>query len=261
MTTLRRINDIDDIPDICVARLPLYLRELHLLLQAGESVVSSLQLAQRVGGSAAQIRKDLSHFGEFGKQGTGYDTTQLCQVLRKVLGIQETWSVVLVGVGKLGRALAGSDYLASQGFRIDALFDNDRRKVGATVGEHRIEHTRHLQRHVKTFGSQIGIIATPASEAQLVADRLARAGTRGILNYAPVALTVPDGVLVQNVDPVLHLQYMTYHLSQGRPSGRALQTAQPERVNSATSRRPAGKLSESTPSLPPMQTARRAALT
>jgi len=189
------------------------MREMDVYLREGCTLISSQQLAQRIGVSSAQVRKDLSYFGDFGKQGAGYDVVELRSALCKILHLDLEWSVVLVGVGQLGRALIHNQHLAQQGFRIDAIFDNDRHKVGQRVGNLQIAHTRELERYATALDSRIGVITTPAASAQLVADRLVSAGVLSILNYTSATIYVPEQVRVQSIDPLLHFYQMTYYLT------------------------------------------------
>lgn len=200
-------------PSIVVRRLAVYMREVEILAQEGCQVVSSHQLAERVGVSSAQVRKDLSYFGDFGKQGSGYEISALRTALCRILQIDREWSVVLVGVGHLGRALIHNESLQKQGFRIEAIFDNDRRKIGKWVGDQQIVGMREFGRYAEALNCQIGIITTPARSAQLVADRMIAAGIVCILNYAPTTICVPEFVHVQSIDPVLHFYQMTYYLT------------------------------------------------
>ncbi len=201
-----------EVPDIVVGRLPIYLRALTRLQQEGHEVTSSQDLGQLLGISAAQIRKDLSHFGEFGKQGTGYHVATLSYELRRILKVDREWQVALVGVGDLGRALAHYGGFAHRGFRITRLFDSDPRKIGQKINDMTILPVEQMVEEIKRAGIKIAMIATPADAAQETADMLVRAGVRSILNYAPIAINVPEGVRVQYIDPVLHLQRMTYYL-------------------------------------------------
>lgn len=207
--------DPTSIPRIVVGRLAIYLREVDTLIEEGSEMVSSHVLAKRIGVSSAQVRKDLSYFGDFGKQGSGYDLAALHKALSAILQIDREWSVALVGVGHLGRALLHNEKLLAQGFRIDAVFDNDRRKIGTGTGTHKILAMKDFQRNVEALECRIGIITTPARSAQLVADRMVTAGICSILNYAPTTIYVPEGVHVQSIDPLLHLYQMTYRLSAG----------------------------------------------
>ena len=200
------------IPDIVVGRLPIYLRELSFLAAEGVPVTSSHELGKRLGISAAQIRKDLSHFGEFGKQGTGYKVSYLQEQLRRILKVDHEWPVALVGVGDLGRALAHYAGFVNRGFRIVALFDDDPAKIGQRIGDLEILSTDRLAEVVRERGIYVAMISVPAPSAQKVADACLAAGIRAILNYAPITLNVPDGVFVQHIDPVTHLQRMTHYL-------------------------------------------------
>jgi redox-sensing transcriptional repressor len=200
------------IPDIVIGRLPIYLRELSFLADEGVPVTSSHELGKRLGISAAQIRKDLSHFGEFGKQGTGYKVSYLQEQLRRILKVDHEWPVALIGVGDLGRALAHYAGFVNRGFRIVALFDDNPAKIGQPVGDLEISSTDRLAAVAQERGITVAMIAVPAASAQKVADACLAAGIRAILNYAPITLTVPEGVLVQYIDPVTHLQRMTHYL-------------------------------------------------
>jgi len=203
------------IPDIVVGRLPVYLRALTFLLAESRQITSSQELGDRLGISSAQIRKDLSHFGEFGKQGTGYDIAFLYDQLRQILKVDRMWDVALVGAGNLGKAIADYGGFAGKGFVISAIFDNDADKVGAPMGVNNIivQSVSELAETIRQREIKIGIIATPAHDAQAVARTMADAGIRAILNYAPITLTVPTGIRVQYIDPVVGLQRMTYYLS------------------------------------------------
>lgn len=200
------------VPDIVISRLPLYLRALEHLLKEGREITSSQELGERLGYSAAQIRKDLSFFGEFGKQGSGYRIARLAQELRRILKVDREWPVVLVGVGDLGHALVRYAGFKPKGFRIVAAFDNDPAKIGQQVGALVIQDSRLIPEEVQRLGVQIAIIATPAAAAQEVADTLIAAGIRAIVNYAPISVKVPAGVRVQYVDPAVQLQRLTYYL-------------------------------------------------
>lgn len=202
-----------NIPDIVIGRLPVYLRALTRLLQEGQEVTSSHELGQRLGISSAQIRKDLSHFGGFGKQGTGYQIAYLVEQLRQVLKVNQEWEVVLVGAGDLGSALVHYKGFSDRGFRIAYVFDNSPEKVGRNIGEFTIRPMNEMQNTVRDKGVKIAMIAVPAEKAHEVANQLIEAGIRAILNYAPINLNVPSNVHVQYIDPVLHMQRMTYYLT------------------------------------------------
>jgi len=201
-----------DIPDIVVSRLPIYLRALTRMSQEGVKTTSSHELGRRLGISSAQIRKDLSHFGEFGKQGTGYQIEYLTGQLRRILKVDREWEVALVGAGDLGRAVAHYNGFRDRGFRITLVFDSNPAKVGTKLGEFEIYDVARLDDLIRTQGIAVAMVAVPAEAAQAVTDQLVAAGVRGILNYAPINLAVPHRVWVQHIDPVVHLQRMTYYL-------------------------------------------------
>ncbi|MBI3287607.1 MAG: redox-sensing transcriptional repressor Rex [Chloroflexi bacterium] len=199
-----------EIPPIVIQRLPLYLRALSGLESEGE--ITSQELGRRVGISSAQIRKDLSYFGGFGKQGAGYEVGRLREKLRQILKVDREWEVVVVGVGALGHAIARYAGFNNRGFRVVAAFDKDPRVIGERVGEVVVQDVAHMVNVIKRLKAKVAIVAVPTSQAQEVADALVRAGVRAILNYAPTNLNVPDGVRVRHIDPVAGLQSMTYYL-------------------------------------------------
>lgn len=200
------------IPDIVVGRLPLYLRALQRMHQTGQYVTSSQDMAARLGISAAQIRKDLSQFGEFGKQGTGYAVDYLIDQLCKILKVDRVWDVAVVGAGDIGSAIARYQGFADRGFRVTMIFDNDPSKVGSAVGPFTVQDIAVMPGVIAQAGIKIAMIAVPAANAQAVVDALVKAGIKAILNYAPLNINVPEGVHVQPTDPVSHLQRMTYYL-------------------------------------------------
>ena len=201
-----------EVPDIVVGRLPIYLRALNHLLETGQEFTSSQELGQILGIGSAQIRKDLSHFGEFGKQGTGYEISYLAEQISKILNVDREWSAVLVGFGDLGQAIAHYGGFATKGFHIDVIFDSDPDKIGQQVGNAKVQVIDELKDTVSKQQIKMAIIAVPAAAAQDVAAQLIEAGVRAILNYAPITHNVPDHVRVQFIDPVVHLQKMTYYL-------------------------------------------------
>jgi redox-sensing transcriptional repressor len=202
-----------EIPDIVIGRLPIYLRELgRLEREPGKLTTSSHELAERLGISSAQIRKDLSHFGEFGKQGTGYHIRYLIDRLTEILHLTREWPVALVGAGFLGHALASYRGFQRRGFAITCVFDSDPAKVGETIGELTVQDVAELETALRGSDVHIAILAVPADAAQETADRLVAAGVRAILSYAPASLSVPSGVHVSYSDPVVQLQQMTYYL-------------------------------------------------
>jgi redox-sensing transcriptional repressor len=222
----------NDIPDIVIGRLPIYLRTLKLLESElkqhsqdddqssrdedkERENVSSEQLGKRLGISSAQIRKDLSHFGEFGKQGTGYKISVLCKQLERILKVDCIWPVVLVGAGYLGHALANYNGFENRGFRIVAVFDSDPEKIGVELGGVVVEPSSAIGASVERHKCQIAIIAVRAEAAQDVANTLIQAGIKSILCYAPITLNVPDEIRVEYIDPVIQLQHMTFYLEKG----------------------------------------------
>ena len=202
-----------NIPDIVIGRLPLYLRALTRLSVEGQEVTSSHELGRRLGISSAQIRKDLSHFGGFGKQGTGYQIAYLIEQLRQVLKVNQEWEVAVIGAGDLGTALLHYKGFADRGFRIACVFDNSPQKIGKKIGEYMVHPIDEMQKIIQERGIKIAMIAVPAEKAQEVANNLIEVGVRAILNYAPMSLNVPSDVKVQYIDPVVQLQRMTFYLT------------------------------------------------
>jgi redox-sensing transcriptional repressor len=203
----------EDIPDIVIGRLPIYLRALTHMAEEGDKVTtSSHELGQRLGISSAQIRKDLSHFGEFGKQGTGYHINYLIDQLRHILHLEQDWSVVLVGAGYIGHALAHYPGFQHRGFCIRWIFDNDPDKVGRDMNGLIVRNVSELARVVRKEEVKVAILAVPAPAAQAIADTLVKSGIQSILSYAPINLNVPDGIHVRYNDPVVQLQRMSFYL-------------------------------------------------
>jgi redox-sensing transcriptional repressor len=200
-----------DLPEATIARLPEYLRALHLFAEQGDDTVSSESLASAAGVNSAKLRKDLSHLGSYGTRGVGYDVALLITQIEAVLGLTKHRRVALVGIGNLGHALAGYGGFASRGFSIVALFDADRSQIGERIGSLVVRHVDELADVVAAEGISIGVIATPTHAAQLVADRLVSAGVTSILNFAPCVLTVPPGVDVRKVDLAVELQILSFH--------------------------------------------------
>jgi redox-sensing transcriptional repressor len=204
------VND-RPVPDATVSRLPLYLRVLVELAGAGETTVSSDELAEAAGVTSAKVRKDLSALGSYGTRGIGYDVAHLIDEIRTTLGLTQHWSIVIVGVGNLGQALARYKGFAERGFRVAALLDVDPTKVGTKVADLKVRHLDELGGIVAAEGVAIGVIATPAPAAQDVADRMVSAGIRSILNFAPAMLTVPEAVTIRKVDLAIELQILSYY--------------------------------------------------
>ena len=200
------------IPEATVGRLPLYLRALVEIAEGGAPTVSSDTLAEATGLNSAKVRKDLSHLGSYGTRGVGYDVAYLLHQIRRELGLTQHWPIAIVGIGNLGHALANYRGFAERGFRPAALVDVDPSKIGEDVGGMTIRPLDHLPAIVREHDAPlIGVIATPAAAAQSVADALVAAGVRSILNFAPAALVVPEGVSVRKVDLAVELQILTYY--------------------------------------------------
>jgi redox-sensing transcriptional repressor len=199
------------IPEATVARLPVYLRVLGALADAGLATVSSDSLAAAAGVGSAKLRKDLSYLGSYGTRGVGYDVEYLVYQISRALGLTQHYSVVIIGVGNLGHALANYAGFASRGFRIAALVDADSRRVGEKVNGLEIRHLDELETIVKEHEVSIGVIATPAVVAQDVCDRLVAAGVTSVLNFAPTVLAVPHAVDVRKVDLSIELQILAFH--------------------------------------------------
>ena len=201
-----------EIPEVVIDRLPVYGRALALLQRQGREVVNSQELGERLGVTPAQIRKDLSYFGRFGKQGRGYNVARLLEELNQILGLTREWAMVLVGVGQLGRAIIGYDGFAPQGFRIIAAFDDDPNTVGTLVNGQTIRSVSTLRETLEQNKADIGIVAVPGASAQRVIDNLVDCGVKAILNYAPIAAQAPPHVRIKDIDPVLALQSMTFYI-------------------------------------------------
>lgn len=199
------------IPEATIARLPVYLRVLYACAEQGIATVSSEELAAAAGVNSAKLRKDLSHLGSYGTRGVGYDVDYLVYQISRELGLTQDWPVVIVGAGNLGRALANYGGFASRGFRIAAVLDSDQGVIGTEVAGHMIGSADQIEQVVARFRVSIGVIATPASSAQAVCDRLVAAGVTSILNFAPVVLNVPAGVDVRKVDLSIELQILAFH--------------------------------------------------
>jgi redox-sensing transcriptional repressor len=201
-----------EIPAVVIDRLPLYARALAHLEGLGREVVSSQELGTLLNVTPAQIRKDLSYFGRFGKQGRGYNVRKLLDELRRILGLNRQWRMALIGAGRLGRAILGYEGFTPQGFRIVEAFDSDPESIGTQVNGLLIKNTADLEKVLGEKPVDVGIVAVPAEVAQDVIDALVRCGVHAILNYAPTAAHVPRGVHIKRIDPVLALQGMTYYL-------------------------------------------------
>ena len=201
-----------DVPDVVIGRLPIYLQTLKQLQASGQEFTSSKQLGQKLGIGSAQIRKDLAHFGEFGKQGMGYEVNYLQQQIAQILHADRDWSVALVGIGDLGQAISHYSGFAHKGFHIEVIFDNDPQKIGQNYNGKVIQDFNSIYQILPTQNIKIAIMAVPSTSAQEVAEKLIVTGIRAILNYAPISLTLPSYVKVQSMDPLSHLQQMSYYL-------------------------------------------------
>lgn len=199
------------VPEATIARLPLYLRALHELADDDRGTVRSQVLAAAAGVGSATLRKDLSHLGSYGTRGVGYDVAHLVTQISRELGVSRRCSVVLVGIGNLGRALAGYDGFAARGLAVEALLDQDPHLVGLQVAGLVVRHLDELPDVLAGTDVSIGVIATPSAAAQEVCDRLVAAGVTSILNFAPVVLSVPAHVDLRKVDLSVELQILSFH--------------------------------------------------
>src|SRR5688500_12056229 len=200
-----------DIPEATVARLPVYLRALTTLSEAGTGSCSCEELALAAGVNSAKLRKDLSYLGSYGTRGVGYDVEYLRYQIAREIGVTQDWPVVIVGIGNLGHALANYSGFRSRGFRVVALLDADPVREGEVVAGVDVRPFEHLEQIVSEQDVAIGVIATPALAAQDVADRMVGCGITSILNFAPSVIAVPDGVDVRKVDLSIELQILAYH--------------------------------------------------
>jgi redox-sensing transcriptional repressor len=201
------------VPKAVVSRLSLYLRELQHLVRDGHETTSSSQLGSLLGFSDAQVRKDLAYFGHFGHPGIGYRAPELIAAIRRILGTDRDWPVVIIGTGNLGRALLGYKGFHNQGFRIVAAFDVDSGKIGTSIDGVRIFHLDDLSKVVVEHRVKLGMIAVPAPNAQAVADRLAASGVEGIVNFAPVTLSLPAGISQVGVDLAIELEQLSFSVA------------------------------------------------
>jgi redox-sensing transcriptional repressor len=203
----------DSIPNPAVRRLSLYLRQLESLRRAGRTTVSSKQLGESLGLTDAQVRKDLAYFGQFGHPGIGYRVDDLIGQVRRILGTDKTWNVILVGAGNLGRALSAYRGFEAKGFRLIAVFDNDPSKVGKRLGPFTIQALSDVPELIGKQSVKLAMLAVPAEHAQGVADTLIDAGVRGLLNFAPVSITVPPHIALNAVDLAVQLEQLSFQVS------------------------------------------------
>ena len=203
----------DSIPDPAVRRLSLYLRQLESFQRKNRQTVSSKHLGESLGLTDAQVRKDLAYFGQFGHPGIGYRVDDLIRQIRKILGTDKTWNVMLVGAGNLGRALSGYKGFQPKGFRLIAVFDNDPSKVGKRLGPFTIQPLSEMPALVQKESIKLAILAVPADNAQDVADQVVGAGVRGLLNFAPVSISLPADVALSTVDVAVHLEQLSFQVN------------------------------------------------
>lgn len=204
------------IPEATIIRLSVYSRHLTDVDRKGIVTISSGDIAEGVGVSPAQVRKDLAYFGEFGTRGVGYNVKDLHRHILKILGLSQDWSVCLVGMGNLGLALTTYKGFRERGFIITSIFDNDPNKVGTTVNGVEVLSVDKIEEVAKANKTQIGIISVPSAAAQDIADKLVRAGVQAILNFAPVVLNVPPEVELRNVDLAVNLEVLTFNVGTRR---------------------------------------------
>jgi redox-sensing transcriptional repressor len=201
------------IPNPAVRRLSLYLRQLEAFKRKDRRTISSKQLGESLGLTDAQVRKDLAYFGQFGHPGIGYRVDELISQLKHILGTDKTWNVLLVGAGNLGRALMAYQGFDAKGFRLAAVFDNSAQLVGHKHGPFTIQPLSELHDTIQKQHIKLGILAVPADYAQDVADQLVTAGIKGLLNFAPVSLTVPPDVALNAVDLAVQLEQIAFQVS------------------------------------------------
>jgi redox-sensing transcriptional repressor len=204
------------IPDPAVRRLSLYLRQLEAFKRKDRRTISSRQLGESLRLTDAQVRKDLAYFGQFGHPGIGYRVDDLIGQVRHILGTDKTWNVILIGAGNLGRALIAYRGFEAKGFKLTAVLDNDPAKFGKKYGSFTIGPLESLEETIRTLMVRLAILTVPADVAQDVADRLIEAGVRGILNFAPVSLAVPETVALNSVDLAVQLEQLSFQVNVGR---------------------------------------------
>lgn len=211
-------NNSQKVPTPTLERLATYLTALVDLTEKGESTISSSEIERLTGINAAQFRKDLSYFGEFGRPGIGYDVEELRESLAKILKVERAQPVLLIGAGNLGSALVGFPGLRAQNFHIVAVFDNNYNKIGRRLWDLEICDVEDIPEINKDIQARIGIIAVPSNAGQDAANKLVAAGIKAVLNFAPTILKVPDDVVVRNVDFVQELAILAFHLSEEKPA-------------------------------------------
>jgi redox-sensing transcriptional repressor len=215
-------NRFDTVPAPAVRRLSLYLRELESLLNNGRETISSKELGTSLGHTDAQVRKDLAYFGQFGHPGIGYRVTELIARIRNILGTDRMWKALVVGAGNLGHALVSYRGFLKKGFQVVAVFDNDPNRTGEKIGGPPgldILPIERMPEVVREMGIELGIVAVPAEAAQRVADNLVQAGVKGILNFAPASITVPERIPVASVDLSVHLEQLAFRICTSNITG------------------------------------------
>tara|TARA_Y100000996_G_scaffold99624_2_gene71869 strand:- start:5721 stop:6365 length:645 start_codon:yes stop_codon:yes gene_type:complete len=202
------------VPEVVIQRIPIYLRILQEELNFGNNVISSKNLGNRLQMSSAQIRKDLSYFGKFGKQGQGYPIAFLVEKLKVVVGLEQNWNACIIGAGRLGQSIINYPGFSPEGFKIVAAFDSNNNKSYSDGNSIPILGMEKLSKTIQDKSIRVAIVSVPAIEAQKVIDLLVIEGIKAILNYAPISPKVPNDVVVRNIDPILSLQSMTYYLKR-----------------------------------------------
>jgi redox-sensing transcriptional repressor len=208
----------ESIPNPAVRRLSLYLRQLEAFERKGRRTVSSRQLGESLRLTDAQVRKDLAYFGQFGRPGIGYRVDELIAQVKRILGTDKTWNVILVGAGNLGRALSAYRGFESKGFHLVAVFDNDAGLIGKRLGPYSVQPLAEAPSTIQQESVRLAILAVPADNAQEVADFLIDAGVRGLLNFAPVSLSVPPSVAVNSVDLAVQLEQLSFQVNLSNPT-------------------------------------------
>jgi redox-sensing transcriptional repressor len=211
----------DSIPNPAVRRLSLYLRQLESFKRKERRTISSKQLGESLNLTDAQVRKDLAYFGQFGHPGIGYRVEDLIGQVKHILGTDKTWNVLLIGAGNLGRALMAYHGFDAKGFRLVAVFDNDKSKAGKKTGDFTVQPLSELVETVQRLSIRLAMLAVPAEVAQDVADQLVEAGIRGLLNFAPVSIQVPEDVALNAVDVAVQLEQLSFQVS-GSPVGKVV---------------------------------------
>lgn len=207
-------DKIRDISKATIDRLPLYLRALRMAQDEGRDVISSEELGRRLEITPEQIRKDLASFGQFGKKGVGYYVNELKRSISNILGLDNHWNIAIIGIGHLGSALANYHNFISLGFNLVALFDQDPAIIDTTVNHVKVRDIALLEETIKELNIHIGIITVPGQFAQEVADRLVKAKIKGIWNFAPIRMKVPDDMHIVNEDLSIGLSCLSYHITR-----------------------------------------------